>query len=103
MDLLLRSSKRASARERPPGPPSIKGGQRRHLKLNHSGPAIDIGRMDHLPVDRGGTGFWQRVGAALAALARRSGCSLYDSPLPEIREAAQDLWELPESPATGAR
>ena len=37
------------------------------------------------------TGFWSTVAAALAALARNSGCSLHDSPLPELREVARDL------------
>jgi hypothetical protein len=45
--------------------------------------------------------FWQAVGAALAALARRTGCSLYDSPLPEIREAARDWRPLPPASSPG--
>jgi hypothetical protein len=39
--------------------------------------------------------FWQVLGAALAALARKSGCSLHHSPLPEIREAARDWRQAP--------
>jgi hypothetical protein len=37
--------------------------------------------------------FWQRVAGALAALAKKSGCSLHHSPLPELREAVRD-WQL---------
>jgi hypothetical protein len=46
-------------------------------------------------------GFWQAVSAALAALARKSGCSLLDSPLPEIREAARDWRDRPGAPHAG--
>jgi hypothetical protein len=42
------------------------------------------------------SGFWHAVVAAFGALARRTGCSLNESPLPEIREAARDLdWHKP--------
>jgi hypothetical protein len=44
--------------------------------------------------------FWQAVGAALAALARRTGCSLHDSPLPELREAARDWRGTPPAPSS---
>ena len=37
------------------------------------------------------TGFFARVGAALAALTRYSGCTLEHHPLPEIREVG-DEW-----------
>jgi hypothetical protein len=35
-------------------------------------------------------GFWRSVGAAIAALARRTGCSIEQSPLPEIREVGRE-------------
>jgi hypothetical protein len=54
--------------------------------------------MDHVAANRQETtGFWAMVSAALAALVRKSGCSLLESPLPEIREAARDWRGLPES------
>jgi hypothetical protein len=37
-------------------------------------------------------GFWQTVTSVLAALARKGGGSLSDSPLPELRYAARE-WE----------
>jgi hypothetical protein len=43
-------------------------------------------------------GFWARVGGALAALARLSGCSVEQSPLPELREVARDLRDWPGAP-----
>jgi hypothetical protein len=36
-------------------------------------------------------GFWQVVGSALATLARRTGCSASECPLPEVRAAARDV------------
>jgi hypothetical protein len=39
------------------------------------------------------TDFWHRVAGALSALAKKSGCSLHHSPLPELREAVRD-WQL---------
>jgi hypothetical protein len=35
--------------------------------------------------------FWHSVAAAIAALARQAGCSIDQCPLPEIREAGQEL------------
>ena len=35
----------------------------------------------------------RRVGAAIAALARSAGCSVDESPLPEVREVAAELRE----------
>jgi hypothetical protein len=53
---------------------------------------IDIGSMEHSNGEaRAGAGFWEAVTSALAAIARRTGCSLKESPLPEIREVARDL------------
>jgi hypothetical protein len=46
------------------------------------------------------SGFWETFSAALAVLARRSGCSFSESPLPEIREAVRDFTEW--SQASGA-
>jgi hypothetical protein len=43
------------------------------------------------------TGFWGRVGDAIAALARMSGCSVEHSPLPELREVARDLRDWPRA------
>jgi len=43
-------------------------------------------------------GFWTRVGTLLTAMARRSGCSVNDSPLPELREVGRDLHEWSQSP-----
>jgi hypothetical protein len=37
-------------------------------------------------------GFWETVTSALAALARKGGGSLTDSPLPELRYAARE-WD----------
>jgi hypothetical protein len=34
--------------------------------------------------------FWASVAAAIAALVRRSGCSIDHSPLPEIREVGRE-------------
>jgi hypothetical protein len=48
-------------------------------------------------------GFWQAFSAAIAILARQSGCSLSDSPVPEIREAVRDFaveWSRPRSGET---
>ena len=45
-----------------------------------------------------GTMAWRRVRGALAALAVRTGCSLDESPMPEIREAARDLRNQQEDP-----
>jgi hypothetical protein len=45
--------------------------------------------------------FWQAVGGALATMARRAGCSLRDSPLPEIREVAHELGEWHRPPPGG--
>ena len=58
--------------------------------------------MDALRVDRARRGsFWQAFGAALAVLAGRSLCSLAESPLPEIREAARDFAEWSPGPSPG--
>jgi hypothetical protein len=57
--------------------------------------------MERSSTVRGAAGFWQMVSAALAALARKSGCSLLESPLPEIREAARDLQDWPRTPPAG--
>ena len=56
--------------------------------------------MDHLHSGRSPrSGFWETLGAALAVLARRSGCSLSESPLPEIREAVRDFAEWAQAPS----
>jgi hypothetical protein len=47
-----------------------------------------------------GDGFWDALGSALAALARRTGSSASGCPLPEVREAARDLRELRHQRAT---
>jgi hypothetical protein len=47
------------------------------------------------------TGFWQTVGAGIAALARRTGCSLQHHPLPEIREVGYELREWHGTPPAG--
>jgi hypothetical protein len=57
--------------------------------------------MPHTHGHRLAYGFWARVGAALAALARLSGCSVEQSPLPELREVARDLRDWPGSPPAG--
>jgi hypothetical protein len=60
--------------------------------------------MQSVPnVDAHRAGFWRAVGAALAALAKRSGCSLFDSPLPEIREAAHDWRNSADARSAGLR
>jgi len=60
--------------------------------LNISSAALDIRPMETMRTDaRAQAGFWTRVGAALAALARMTGCSVEQSPLPELREVAHDL------------
>jgi hypothetical protein len=41
---------------------------------------------------------WRRVRGALAALAVRTGCSLEESPMPEIREVARELRDRQEQP-----
>ncbi len=41
--------------------------------------------------------FWGTVGAAVAGLAKRAGCSADHCPLPEVREAARDLREWDSS------
>jgi hypothetical protein len=49
--------------------------------------------MSNSPIDRRlSTRFWQVVGTALAALARKGGGSLSDSPLPELRHTARE-WQ----------
>ena len=63
-------------------------------------PKADIDPMDE-PCQqdlRDGTIAWRRVRGALAALAVRTGCSLEESPMPEIREVARELRERPEQP-----
>lgn len=47
---------------------------------------------------RDGTIAWRRVRGALAALAVRTGCSLEESPMPEIREVARELRDQQEQP-----
>lgn len=60
--------------------------------LNLSAELIDISIVQRSPSEaREATAFWETVTTALATLARRTGCSLKDSPLPEIREVAEDL------------
>jgi hypothetical protein len=44
--------------------------------------------VTHTPV-----GFLGRIAAAIAALARHTGCTLRHSPLPEVREVG-DEWRL---------
>jgi hypothetical protein len=42
---------------------------------------------------RTGKRLLKRVGAGIAALARSAGCSVDQSPLPEVREVAAELRE----------
>ncbi|MEX0992695.1 MAG: hypothetical protein WDZ37_01740 [Solirubrobacterales bacterium] len=51
---------------------------------------------------RDGRRFWGSVAAAIAALARRTGCSIEQSPLPEIREVGRDWHEADLSLAAKA-
>jgi hypothetical protein len=57
-------------------------------------PALDKGLVNGFtPELESKTGFLQHIAAALAVLAKKSGCSLHYSPLPELREAVRD-WQL---------
>jgi hypothetical protein len=93
------------------GPPGRFGNgavQESRSALNTFGPRLDIGLMRNVrdpqrdiagahPPD---SGFWEAVGSALAALARRTGSSASGCPLPEVREAARDIRELRHRQAT---
>jgi hypothetical protein len=52
---------------------------------------LDISTMPELTPAP--SGFFARVGAALAILARYAGCTLVHHPLPEVREVG-DEWRL---------
>ena len=54
--------------------------------------------MSNSPIDSARpTRFWQTVGTALAALARKGGGSLSDNPLPELRYTAREWERAPET------
>jgi hypothetical protein len=70
-----------------------------HSALNPFASSLDIETMDGsstTPVR--GASFWDVFSAALALLARQSGCSLRESPLPEVREAVRDFAEWSKPP-----
>jgi hypothetical protein len=39
------------------------------------------------------SGRWKKIASGITALLRHSGCSVVQSPLPELREVARDLRE----------